>query len=118
AVGKAFAWCGLLRTPEEKCTPSVVSRRDGLLEQAITPQKDGLRYLARNRQARYAHVSGNLPRPAESRGHPDPHRLTAERKVLDAKSLNEVLAWLGSAERVHVAGDPRLLERIAELPDS
>jgi hypothetical protein len=25
---------------------------------------------------------------------------------------------LGPAERVHVAGDPRLLERIAELPDS
>ncbi len=118
AVGQLFAWFGLLRTPEEKHTPPVVRRRDELLGHAAAPQKDGLRYLARNRQARYAHISGNLPRPVESRGHPDPHRLTAERKVLDAETLNEVLAWLGPAERVHVAGDPRLLERIAELPDN
>ena len=79
---------------------------------------DGLRYIARNRQARYAHISGNLPRPQETRGHPDPNRLTAERKLADARTLNEVLAWLGPAERVHVAGDPRLLERLAELPDN
>ncbi len=118
AVGKVFAWFGLLRTPEEKHAPQVMRRRDELLGHAAAPQKDGLRYLARNRQARYAHISGNLPRAAESRGHPDPHRLTAERKVLDAKTLNEVLAWLGPPERVHVAGDPRLLERIAELPDN
>jgi membrane glycosyltransferase len=117
AVGKVFAWLGLLRTPEEKHAPFVMRRRDELLEQTAPPQKDGLRYLARNRQARFAHITGNLPRPAESRGHPDPHRLTAERKVQDATSLNEVLSWLGPAERVHVAGDPRLLERLAELPD-
>ena len=79
---------------------------------------DGLRYIARNRQARYAHITGNLPRPQETRGHPDPHRLTAERKLADARTLNEVLAWLGPAERVHVAGDARLLERLAELPDN
>jgi hypothetical protein len=44
--------------------------------------------------------------------------LTAERKVNDARTLNEVLAWLGPAESLHVAGDPRLLERLAELPDT
>jgi hypothetical protein len=76
-----------------------------------------LRRLARDQQARLAHISGNLPRPAESRGHPDPHRLTAERKVREAKSLNELLSWLGPAERVHVAGDPELLECIAQLPE-
>jgi membrane glycosyltransferase len=64
-----------------------------------------------------AHISGNLPRPPETRGHPDPHRLTAEHKVMDAKTLQEALSWLGPAERMHVAGDPRLLERLAELPD-
>jgi membrane glycosyltransferase len=117
AVGKLFGWFGLLRTPEEKHAPPVVRRRDELLQQAAAPQKDGLRFLARNRQARYAHISGNLPRPTEARGHPDPQRLTAERKVVDAKTLSEVLAWLGPAERIHVAGDPRLLERISELPD-
>lgn len=117
-AGRVFGWLGLLRTPEEKNSPPVVRRRDELLARASAMPNDGLRYVARNRQARFAHVTGNLPRPAESRGHPDPHRLTAERKVQDAKTLNEVLAWLGPAERVHVAGDPRLLERIAELPDN
>jgi membrane glycosyltransferase len=77
-----------------------------------------LRLLAADRQARYAHITGNMPRPAESRGHPDPHRLTAEQKVRDASTLNEALSWLGAAEKVHVAGDPRMLERLAELPES
>lgn len=117
AVGRAFAWLGLLRTPEEKDAPPVMRRRDELLAHAPGPQADGLRFLSRNRQARYAHVAGNLPRPDEARGHPDPHRLTAERKVNDARSLTEVLAWLGPAERLHVAGDPRLLEKLADLPD-
>ena len=117
-IGRLFGWFGLLRTPEEKTLPAVVRRRNELLERAVAMPSDGLRYIARNRQARYAHISGNLPRPAESRGHPDPHRLTAERKVLDSKNLNEALQWLGAAERVHVAGDPRLLERLAELPDT
>jgi membrane glycosyltransferase len=117
-VGRLFRRLGLLRTPEEKSTPKIVQRRDELLASAAPMPGDALRYLARNRQARLAHVSGNLPKPNETRGHPDPNRLTAERKVHEARSLTEVLAWLGAAERVHVAGDPRLLERIAELPEN
>jgi membrane glycosyltransferase len=117
-TGRLFRRLGLLRTPEEKAAPKIVQRRDELLAQASATPGDALRYLARNRQARLAHVSGNLPRPNETRGHPDPNRLTAERKVHEARSLNEVLSWLGAAERVHVAGDPRLLERIAELPEN
>ncbi|HEX7114446.1 MAG TPA: glucans biosynthesis glucosyltransferase MdoH [Steroidobacter sp.] len=116
-AGRLLRWLGLLRTPEEKHLPEVVRRRDELYERAAQMPADGLRYLARNRQARYAHISGNLPRPPESRGHPDPHRLTAERKVQEARTLSEALAWLSPHERVHVAGDPRLLERLSELPD-
>ena len=117
-TGRLMHALGLLRTPEEKHAPPVIKRRDELLEQAKEPARDGLRQLAADRQARYAHVTGNLPRPAESRGHPDPHRLTAEQKVHDASTLNEALAWLGPAEKVHVAGDPRLLERLSELPEN
>jgi membrane glycosyltransferase len=116
-AGRVLHSLGLLRTPEEKHAPAVIKRRDELLAQAVGPAQDGLRHLAADRQARYAHITGNLPRPAETRGHPDPHRLTAEQKVHDATSLNEALAWLGPAEKVHVAGDPRLLERLAELPE-
>ena len=116
-TGRVMHSLGLLRTPEEKQAPPVIRRRDELLAQAKEPAHDALRLLAADRQARYAHITGNLPRPAESRGHPDPHRLTAEQKVRDASTRNEALAWLGPAEKVHVAGDPRMLEHLAELPE-
>ena len=117
-VGRLMHALGMLRTPEEKHAPWVIQRRDELMAQAKEPSRDALRYLAADRQARYAHITGNLPRPSETRGHPDPHRLTAEQKVHDASTLTEALTWLGPAEKVHVAGDPRLLERLAELPES
>jgi membrane glycosyltransferase len=116
-TGRALRWLGLLRIPEERDPHPIMKRRDEILERTAPAQHDCLRRLARDQQARLAHISGNLPRPAESRGHPDPHRLTAERKVREAKSLNELLSWLGPAERVHVAGDPELLECIAQLPE-
>jgi membrane glycosyltransferase len=117
-VGKLMHSLGILRTPEEKHAPWVIQRRDELMAKANEPARDALRYLATDRQARYAHITGNLPRPAETRGHPDPHRLTAEQKVHDASTLTEAMTWLGPAEKVHVAGDPRLLERLAELPEN
>jgi membrane glycosyltransferase len=117
-AGRLMHALGLLRIPEEKHAPPVIRRRDELLARAPKPVEDALRLLAADRQARYAHITGNLPRPPESRGHPDPHRLTAEQKIRDAVTRNEALAWLGPAEKVHVAGDPRLLERLAELPEN
>jgi membrane glycosyltransferase len=117
-LGRFLNWFRVLRTPEEKHVPPVIRRRDELLAHSSAMPTDGLRYIARNRQARYAHISGNQPRPQETRGHPDSNRLTAERKLTEARTLNEVLSWLGPAERVQVAGDARLLERLAELPDN
>jgi membrane glycosyltransferase len=80
--------------------------------------EDGLRYLARHREARLAHISGNLPRPADPRGQPDPHSFTAEQKLKDAKSLDEALQWLTPIERVEVASDTRMLNQLALLPDT
>jgi membrane glycosyltransferase len=117
SAGRWLARLALLRTPEEREIPPLMRRRDELVRAATHPPQEGLRFVARNRQAMLAHITGNLPRPTETRGHPDPHRLTAETKVMDAQSLHEALSWLGPAERIHVAGDPRLLERLAELPD-
>jgi membrane glycosyltransferase len=117
-IGRALQSLRLLLTPEETSAPAIMRRRDELLAQIEPVPDDGIRFLATHRQARLAHITGNLPRPNESRGHPDPHRLTAERKVLDAATLQEALSWLSPPERVHVAGDPRLLERLAELPEA
>jgi membrane glycosyltransferase len=93
-------------------------RRRELIVQAGDLPEDGVRYLARNREARLVHIGGNLPRPADPRGRPDPHAFTAEQKLIDARSLDEALGWLTPIERVEVAADARLLNQLALLPDT
>ena len=116
-VARALATVGLLRTPEERHPPALVSRRLALLAGAASLPEDGLHYLARHRDARLAHIQDNLPRPADARGRPDPHAFTAEQKLVDARTLDEALAWLTPVERVEVAASARLLARLAALPD-
>jgi membrane glycosyltransferase len=118
AIGGALSALGLLRTPEEIEVPALVMRRGELVAQARALPEDGLRYLARNREARLAHVEGNLPRPADPPGQPDPHAFTARQKLLDARSLEEALGWLTKIERVEVAGSEQLLNLLAQLPDA
>jgi membrane glycosyltransferase len=79
---------------------------------------EGLRFLARHREARLAHINGNLPRPPDPRGYPDPHAFTAEQKLMDARTLDEALQWLTPMERVEVAANARFLNQLALLPDS
>jgi membrane glycosyltransferase len=116
-IGRALERIALLRTPEELEQPALVQRRDQLMRAAPALPEDGLRYLARNREARLAHIDGNLDRPRDPRGKPDPHAFTAEQKLIDGRSLDEVLGWLTPIERVEVAADARLLNQLALLPD-
>jgi membrane glycosyltransferase len=118
ALGSFLARMALLRTPEELEAPALVARREELLRLSEELPGDGLRHLARHREARLAQISGNLPRPPDPRGQPDPHAFTAEQKLMDARSLDEALQWLTPAERVEVAGSPRFLNQLALLPDS
>ncbi len=89
-----------------------------MIAQAAELPQDGLHYLARDAVARAAHTGGNLPRPSDPRGQPDPHALTAAQKLIDARTLEEALRWLTALERVQVAGDARMLDRLAALPDA
>ena len=116
--GRALARVALLRTPEEIDPPAVVARRQQLAADAQALPADGMRYLARNREARLAHVHGNLPRPADPRGRPDPAAFTAEQKLMDARTLDEALEWLTPIERVEVVGCARLLDQLALLADT
>ena len=116
-LGRWLGRLALLRTPEEAETPALVARREELMREASSAPDDGLRHLARNRESRLTHINGNLARPADPRGHPDPYAFTAEQKLKDARSLDEALAWLTAVERVEVAGDARLLNQLAQLPD-
>ncbi len=118
SIGQALATVGLLRTPEEMHPPALVLRRLELLQEAPALPEDGMQYLAKNREARLAHIYGNLPRPADPRGRPDPHAFTAEQKLVDARTLEEALAWLTPIERVEVAASARMLAQLAALPDA
>src|SRR5271168_2131157 len=117
-LGTILSRVALLRTPEEIETPPLVARRQELLREASALPEDGLRLLARDRGSRLTHVNGNLARPPDRRGHPDPFAFTAGQKLKAARSLDEALAWLSPVERVEVAGDPILLDELALLPDS
>jgi membrane glycosyltransferase len=117
-LGRFLSRLALLRTPEETEVPALIARRQELVRGAGALPDDGLRHLARNRESRLIHINGNLARPADPRGHPDPYAFTAEQKLKDARSLDEALAWLTPIERVEVAGDARLLNQLALLPDA
>jgi len=114
-AGRMLARLGLLRIPEESCPPRVMARRDALAAGTERLPADALAYLARHASARFAHIAGNLARPADARGRPDPHRLLAQEKIEHAHSLEEALGWLTAEERVEVAADARLLARLASL---
>jgi membrane glycosyltransferase len=118
ALGRFLARLALLRTPEELETPALVARREELIRGSDALPDDGLRFLARHREARLLHVNSNLPRPADPRGQPNPHVFTAEQKLADARSLDEALMWLTPVERVEVAGAARLLNKLSLLPDA
>jgi len=117
-IGGALSKVGLLRTPEEVSVPSLVRRRADLVREARALPEDGLKYLARNREARLAHIEGNLPRPPDPPGQPDPNFFTARQKLLDAHSLEEAVGWLTRIERVEVAGSEQLLTLLSQLPDA
>jgi membrane glycosyltransferase len=117
-LGRLLSRVALLRTPEEVECPPLVLRRLALIAAAEALPADGLHFLARHRDARRAHVQGNLPRPTDPRGQPDPHAFTAEQKLRDARTLEEALGWLTPIERVEVASDAHMLTQLAALPDA
>jgi len=116
-LGKALGRLAIFRIPEESAPHPIITRRNEIIASAPEAIDNGLQHLARNTAARVAHLAGNLPRPSEVRGHPNPSRLTAENKVSQAQTLTEALSWLSGPERIEVAADARMLERLAELPD-
>jgi membrane glycosyltransferase len=117
-LGITLSKFALLRTPEEVERPTLVARRAELIARAHILPEDGLKFLARNREARLTHIEGNLPRPVDPPGRPDPDAFTAQQKLVDARSLEEALEWLTRVERVEVAGSARLLNQLAQLPEA
>ncbi len=117
-IARALSFIGILRTPEDARPPTVILRKQELVAQAPELPEDGLRFLALHPDVRMAHCRTNAPRPADPKGQPDPDTLTAERKIRDAGSLQELTRWLSPQERVHIAGSAEMLAQMAALPES
>jgi membrane glycosyltransferase len=117
-IGRCLSRVALLRTPEELQRPALVQRREELLATDRALPDDGLHHLARDAEARMAHVQGNLLRAPSPRGQPDANLLTAQQKLREARTLEEALDWLTPLERLQVAGDGALLDQLAALPDA
>jgi membrane glycosyltransferase len=98
-------------------TPALVARREELIAQARALPEDGLRIWRATARRAGAHQrqSGAARRSARQARSARLHRAA---KAQDARSLEEALQWLTPVERVEVAGDARLLNQLALLPDA
>lgn len=114
SAGSRLRRAGLLLTPEESAPhPIIVKHRQALTERIELPA-DGVVALAMNPAVRDAHYRWASPAPRQ-RGAPDAAYLTASQKIAEADSLQEALSWLDPVERVHVAGQPGLLDALMRL---
>jgi len=113
-IGRAFRRLGLLIIPEEIRPPAIFHRREVFLREYGAMPGDGLRALVLDEATRARHFAFVAPHQRR-RGAPDPAHLTAERKITEAESVDEALQWLNKPERIQIAGDIALAERLAAL---
>ncbi len=113
-IGAALARLGILATPEEHSPAESLRIADhGIPDRLVCG--DGVRMLATDSGTREAHFrwAGMPPR---RRGAPHAAYLTAAEKIAEAETLDEALVWLDAGERLHVAAQPGLVERLSRLP--
>ncbi|MEZ5840656.1 MAG: glucans biosynthesis glucosyltransferase MdoH [Hyphomicrobiales bacterium] len=114
-IGNALRRMRLLLVESETVPPPILTRRDEIAAAMTELPSDGIAYLAAHPDDAIAHVAFNLPRPPVLPGHPDADLLTAEAKLTDAANREEALGWLTAPERMRIAADARLLEKLAGL---
>lgn len=113
-AGLALRRIGLLLTPEEEAPPAILRDFAARFAQPAAPLPDGVQALADDAGLRELHFRWVTPSPRR-RGAPDAAYLTAAHKIGEAEALEEALAWLGPAERLQVAGERALAERLSRL---
>jgi membrane glycosyltransferase len=110
---------GLLGTPEERSKPRVVRRANklGKVLSREVATADGLRSLYEDPEFRAVHLA-MLPVGKRRRGEISAERALAEAKLKDAGSIDEVVEWLNSGERMNVMLDAELIALLAAIPKS
>ena len=114
-AGERLAQRGLLLSPEALDPPRPVRDAAKLAARnGARARPAGLLDLVADPAARATHFRW-VESPVSRRGSPLADRLTAGEKLREATSAAEGLAWLAPHERIEVATDPALCERLAAL---
>ena len=119
ALGMAMRRMGLLVTPEEGVRPWVAARAADIeteLRAAESAQTNSLLAIHGDRALREAHEEMLPASPRRARGEIQPERVIAEAKLLDARSIEDAVAWLQPAERMVVLHDRALIDILTRLP--
>jgi membrane glycosyltransferase len=118
SLGLALRRVGLLVTPEEQQSPPVVARANALTRDLAVaePAVDPLALLSEDPGFRAAHEAYLPDAPRRKRGDIAPEWALAEAKLIEARTLDEVLDWLHPKERMAILLDSVLIERLVCLP--
>jgi membrane glycosyltransferase len=118
-IGVALRRLGLLTTPEETSPPAIVQRANALsIELARTGHDgdDGLRAIHGDPAFRTQHELFLPSAARRRRGEIDVEEAVATAKLNDAKSLEEIIAWLRPKERMALLHDRALISLLVRLP--
>ncbi len=119
-IGVALRRLGLLATPEETAPPPIVVRFNKLAEELSlsgADEEDGLRVVHASPAFRVQHEQFLPIASRRSRGEIDIEEAVATAKLNDARTFEEVAAWLKPKERMAVLNDRALIAMLARLPD-
>jgi len=118
-IGAALRRIGLLTTPEESRTPSIIKRANSLaaeLARTGRDNDDGLLAIASDATFRESHELFLPDASRHRRGEIDVNEAVATAKLNDARSVEEARAWLKPRERLAVLSDRALIAMLARLP--
>ena len=119
-IGVALRRLGLLATPEETAPPPIVVRFNKLAEELSlsgADEEDGLRVVHASPAFRVQHEQFLPIASRRRRGEIDIEEAVATAKLNDARTFEEVAAWLKPKERMAVLNDRALIAMLARLPD-
>jgi membrane glycosyltransferase len=118
AIGLWLKRKGLLLTPEEGAPPDVATRANALqIENAKRgfDDADSLRAIHADRALRQAHEMMLAAATPRVHGAFDPEHVMAQAKLVEAKNIDEAIAWLKPKERMALLHDRALIALLGRL---
>ena len=121
AVGLALRSAGLLQTPDEAAPPPIVTRANALAKEMATfghDEADPLEAIHADPQLFEAHIAMLPPGQSRRPGDINRDRAVAVAKLTDAKTLDDLRAWLHPKEMMALLHDRALMHWMQSLPRS